>query len=154
MRLLLLGGAPFTKGIIQKLIGRARHSLDWRSNVEPDTLDVASYDMMLVDGFPGACKDREAVSEILQAIRHKAPEMPIIILSYVNGQGATEGCGASAGHSCGIVKSADGVKLVRCRLKELAFSEAEVALTDVIARLPMEPITFEYQGYNADHYPN
>lgn len=148
MKVLLFGGAPFTRTIVDKLIGKTRHLLDWRKKIDPDTLDVAAYDMMVVDGFPGEC-NKEKITDVVHAIRAKAPELPIVVLSYVDGEGAIKGCGAAAGHSCKVIDSADGMQLASCRLQKLALNDVEAMLLNVFDRLPIEPITFEYQGKSA-----
>lgn len=144
MRLLLFGGAPFTRKIVERLFGKARHSLEWRKSLESDKLDVSRYDMLLIDGFPGECNDKELVSDVVQTVRAKAPEMPIMVLSFIEGEGEAKGCGRDSGNACRIVESRDGTKLAKCRLRELALSE--VGAFNAFGRLPMEPITFVFQG--------
>lgn len=148
MRVLLYGGAAFTKTIVNKLIGKAGHTLDCRKQIDPDTLEVSGYDMMLVDGFPGEC-NKEKLTDVVQTIRTRAPELPIVVLSYVDGAGAIKGCGTPAGHSCRVVESSNGMTVARCRLQELALNDVEAMMLNVFDRLPIEPITFEYQGNTA-----
>lgn len=147
MKLLLLGGSSHTRSALKRLLGRSGHQLEWHSSDSgvPDA-NLGGYDMVLVDGGGGECRETANLLELARQIQYRAPRLPIMVLSLLDGESAERGCGKRSGHSCGVSQSADGVWHMRCRLKELAWDEAAALLRDRLERDPEEPVTFEYQG--------
>lgn len=140
MRLLLIGGSSFT-AVVEKLVAKSQHILDHRKTLPESSLDLPRYDMVLVDG---AFREGDELLLILDRIRARLPEMPVIIvncLSSKNGNGSTAKMRPA---TCGVVESHDGMLMAQCRLRNMALDDYE----DVshLLRLSAPSITFEYQG--------
>jgi len=140
MKLLVLGSTTATRDVLKQLIGASRHKLEWHRCDDDSHLELRGYDMVLVDGALTDCEANARLLDKVQRIRSRSPHTPIVVLSPMGG------AACSAGQSCGITRSADGVSEMRCRLKELAWNETAALLRDALDRPLREPITFEYQG--------
>lgn len=141
MKILLLGGMDSTRAILKQLIGSSRHTLHRHRPAEDVALDARAYDLVLVDDTPVNCAANARLLELLQRIRTRAPQVPIVVLSPVNGAVADGGL-----PTCGVSRSDDGMAHVHCRLRELAWSETAGLLRATLERPPMEPVVFIYQG--------
>lgn len=140
MKLLILGSTTATRDILKRLIGTSRHKLEWHRCDEDSNPALREYDMVLVDGSGMDCTASARLLDNVQRIRNRYPQIPVVVLSPMDGTA----CNAS--RSCGINHSADGVTHMRCRLRELAWNETAALLSDALNRPLHEPITFEYQG--------
>ncbi len=146
MKLLLLGGSADTKKILNKLLRKSGHILESRDSAECHSTDLTEYDMLLVDGSLKACEEEPSLHDLLRKVKGKFPQLKIVVLNVLGALTNAEGCATAYRNSCGAIKSGNGMWQLRCRLHELALSEAQALLLDAVARPPCEPITFEYQG--------
>jgi len=146
MRLLMLGGTKTTQGLVRQLLGKSGHDLVCRESAEDCELSLKSYDMLLVDSAPGDCEATARLVDMVQLAKIRYPALRVLVLSRIGEQSAHHSCQTPSPQSCGVSESHDGVWQVRCRLKELAWSETAALLEDAIRRPAMEPVVFEYQG--------
>ncbi len=140
MKLLLLGGTCDAGDMLEKLIGKSRHQLVRRRDIDDLWPDAGDCDMVLVDGAAADCATIDRLLDQLRRIRNRSPRMPILVLTAVAEVAQT------AGNSCGITRGADGVSHMRCRLRELAWNETAALVRETLERPALEPIVFEYQG--------
>ncbi len=146
MKLLMLGGTATTQGLVRQLLGRSAHEMEWRESAEDCECNLKNYDMLLVDSTPGDCAATARLVDMVQLAQLRHPDLKILVLSRIGEPSAHHACHTPAPHSCGVSESDEGVWQVRCRLKELAWSETAALLEDAIRRPAMEPVVFEYQG--------
>ncbi|MCL5668879.1 MAG: hypothetical protein M1392_02560 [Gammaproteobacteria bacterium] len=111
-------------------------------------LDLAQYDMVLVDGNICDCAQQSRLADWIRETRRRFPHLPVAVMNYVRSPAGAEGgkAGGETSRACGVSKSADGAWQMRCRLRELALSETAALLRDAQERQPLEPVTFEYSG--------
>ena len=146
MRLLLVGGSAETKKILNKLLRRSGHILEWRDSAECHSTDLTGYDIVLVDGSLKACEEEPCLRDLLRKVRGRFPQVKIVVLNVLGTLTNVEDYTTAHRNACGAIKSGDGMWQLRCRLHELALREDQAPLLDAIARPLCEPITFEYQG--------
>lgn len=152
MKLLVLSGGSGIRSILNKLLRKAGHVLEWRTELSYHDLDLSSYDMLIIDGTPKEFERRFHLQQLMRDLRHSSAQPPILVFSELNGPEAGEEQGQGSCYSCGIVESGGGVWQFRCRLHELALMEEQALLHEAVKSPALEPITFEYQG--GDGSPN
>lgn len=146
MNILLLGEAPGSRRILNKMLKGAKHRLvqqAWEEMPEPDLED---YDLVLVDGNVCDCVQQTRLLEWVRTARYRFPDLPVAALNDLATPAPESMTHAAAPHSCGVAASADGVWYSHCRLKSLALSETAALLRDACERPLLEPIIFEYSG--------
>lgn len=146
MRLLLVGGSTETKRILNTLLRKSGHILEWRDSAECHSADLTEYDILLVDASFNACEEEPCLRDLLRKVRGRFPQVKIVVLNVLGALTNAEDYATAHHNACGAIKSGDGMWQLRCRLHELARREAQALLLDAIARPACEPITFEYQG--------
>ena len=145
MKLLIFGGECCIGSLLSILLKQSGHRLTWCEVNEGTPPNLNTYDIVLIIRRSGNHLDEIGLVRRIQRIKDLFPSLPIIVLSYADNLTSQRICSIHNGTYCGITSSM-GIQHVKCRLKDLAQSEAEAMLLDALTRLPLEPITFEYQG--------
>lgn len=146
MNLLVLGRRTRSRRMVAELASGAGHVVEC---CEPEDLGIADpsrFDLVIVDGEASGAAARAELVDMLDWMRARNRRVPIAVLTWVGAEGAHEQCGRHAGGPCGLFEGADGHRVSRCQLRELAFSETAALLRHVAESDPREPVTFVYQG--------
>ena len=137
MKLLVVGAASGIKRILRKLVTRGVLEIEWRGVDDELSCPVDGCEAVLIDGS-AARPDRAApLLERVARLRRRMPGVPVLVLSRLG----TE----RSGSACGLMRR-DGILHAQCRLKSLAWHEAQALLADALQREVLEPVTFEFRG--------
>ena len=147
MNILLLGDAPDTRQILNRMLEKSRHKLiqqAWDDMPEPD---LEYFDMVLVDGNICNCEQQKRLLEWVSEAKRRFPDIPLAALNNMGTAVVSQGeLHHRASHSCGVSESANGVWNMHCRLREIALSETSALVREACEKQPMEPYVFEYSG--------
>jgi DNA-binding transcriptional LysR family regulator len=127
---------------LQELLEVCGNYMEYRTLDEVHSCDLNAYDIVLLDGRAHGNAAQDRLFEAAQNLRHKAPRVPIVMLSMFDPAVSRN----AARHGCGVAAGGDGNWHMHCRLKELAWNENQALLHDALEREPLEPTTFEYRG--------
>lgn len=137
MRLLVVAAAAGTRRMLQKLAADGTVEIDW-CDADDDLVRPASLcEAVLIDGSAARLDAPGPLLESVAHLRRRMPKLPVLVLSRFGA--------ARSGAGCGVTRR-DGMLHAHCRLRSLAWQEAEALLADALQRESMEPVTFEYQG--------
>jgi hypothetical protein len=137
VKLLVVAAGHDTRRMLQKLAARGRVEIEWREfddDLARSAMDCAA---VLIDGDAARRPEAAPALERMARLSRRRPRVPVLLLSRLGDRRAGRGCGLSR---------QDGVLHAHCRLRSLAWAEAEALLADALQRETLEPVTFEYQG--------
>lgn len=132
-----MAAAAGTKRMLQKLAADGAVEIEWRDPDDELVRPAARCEAVLIDGSAARLEHAASLLESVAHLRRRMPKLPVLVLSKFGA--------ARSGSGCGVTRR-DGLLHAHCRLRSLAWQEAEALLADALQRESMEPVTFEYQG--------
>lgn len=137
MKLLVVGAVGGTKRVLQKLAARGIVEIEWRDAEAELTCPAGSCEAVLIDGAAARLDHAAPLLERVARMRRRMPGVPVLVVNKLDA--------ARSGSGCGVTRR-NGMLQAQCRLKSLAWQEAQALLTDALQREVLEPVTFEYRG--------
>lgn len=137
MKLLVVGAAGGTKRMLRKLAGRGVLEIEWRGADDGLAQRMDGCAAVLIDGSAARADRAAPLLERVARLRRRMPGVPVLVLSRLGAE--------RSGSACGVTQR-DGMLHAECRLKSLAWHEAQALLADARQREALEPVTFEFRG--------
>jgi hypothetical protein len=137
MKLLVVGAANGTKRMLRKLAASGVLEIEWRGVDDELSRRTDDCAAVLIDGSAARSDRAAALLERVGRLQRRIPGVPVLVLSRLGAE--------RSGSACGVIRR-DGMLHAQCRLKSLAWHEAQALLADALQRELLEPVTFEFRG--------
>jgi len=137
VKLLVVAAAPGTRRMLQRFASEGAVEIDWRDADDDLARAARRCEAVIIDGSAARPDRAGPLLESVAQLRRRMPKLPVLVLSELSA--------ARAGSGCGLIHR-DGVLHSHCRLRSLAWQEAEALLAEALQREAGDPVTFEYRG--------